>query len=132
MLNVKKNLRRGIFFISDVGVKTWVPFKYENLSVFCYGCGTIGYNLQECVSVSPTLNDSSKKEFPFYLALKAESNMVGRESLHLGVSNRRQIKQCSYEGNKESKEDVVFDSTLVSTALVPVEVEFQKSRDGTR
>lgn len=79
--------------------------------------------LQECLSISSSLKYSSEEAYLFSLALKLESNMVGRECIHLGISNCKQMKQCSYEGDEEAKVDTVFESILVSTTLVPIEVE---------
>ncbi|MBA0785478.1 hypothetical protein Gotri_028244, partial [Gossypium trilobum] len=37
-LNVQKPLRRGIFVSTGNGNKCWIPFKYEKLQTFCFGC----------------------------------------------------------------------------------------------
>lgn len=42
------------------------------------------------------------------------------------------MKQCSYEGDDEAKVDLVFESNLVSNALIPIDVEFQNSREDNR
>ncbi|MFQ6654082.1 hypothetical protein Gotur_025197, partial [Gossypium turneri] len=42
-LNVQKPLRRGIFVSTDNGNKFWIPFKYEKLPTFCFGCGRLGH-----------------------------------------------------------------------------------------
>lgn len=90
MLNVKKVLRRGIFVVLNGGDENWVPFKYENLPVFCYGCGVMDHNLQECVTVASSLKELSEEAYPFSLALRVESNMVGRRVfvLELQIANR--------------------------------------------
>ncbi|MFQ6634407.1 hypothetical protein Gotur_011216, partial [Gossypium turneri] len=42
-LNVQKPLRRGIFVSTGNGNKCWIPFKYEKLPTFCFGCGKLGH-----------------------------------------------------------------------------------------
>ncbi|MBA0786706.1 hypothetical protein Gotri_006818, partial [Gossypium trilobum] len=37
-LNVQRPLRRGIFVSIANGNKFWIPFKYEKLPTFCFGC----------------------------------------------------------------------------------------------
>lgn len=86
-LNVKKALRRGIFIVLDARVKTWVPFKYENLLVFCYGCGRMRHNLQQCDFVSLFVKEMAEDEYPFSLALKVGSKMFGKESVRLRASS---------------------------------------------
>lgn len=52
-LDVRKPLRRGIF-ISSINIKKmWVPFKYENLPIFCFGCGRMGHGLADCTQIIP-------------------------------------------------------------------------------
>ncbi|MBA0754055.1 hypothetical protein Gogos_020329, partial [Gossypium gossypioides] len=46
-LNVQKPLRRGIFVSVGNENRFWIPFKYEKLSTFCFGCGRLGHGLQE-------------------------------------------------------------------------------------
>lgn len=88
----------------------------------------MGHNHQECMIVHLSLKESLKEDYPFSLALKPESSMV-RECLRLGISNQRQWKQCSYEGDDESKRGLMVESALVSIALIPVELEFQKTKE---
>ncbi|MBA0787023.1 hypothetical protein Gotri_027698, partial [Gossypium trilobum] len=37
-LNVQRPLRRGIFVSIGNANKFWIPFKYEKLPTFCFGC----------------------------------------------------------------------------------------------
>lgn len=48
MINVQKPLRRGIFIGTCPNEQSWVPFNYENLPGFCFGCGRLGHNLINC------------------------------------------------------------------------------------
>lgn len=49
--------------------------------------------------------------------------MVGKESLRLWISNRRRMKQCSYEGEEESADCFLANFVLVTTTSIPVNVE---------
>lgn len=51
-VDVQKPLRPGIFVLVDSKVKTWVPFKYENLPVFCFKCGNMGHGVKDCELVT--------------------------------------------------------------------------------
>ncbi|MBA0813634.1 hypothetical protein Gohar_027466 [Gossypium harknessii] len=42
-LDVQRPLRRGIFVSTNAVSKVWVPFKYENLPMFYFGCGRLGH-----------------------------------------------------------------------------------------
>ncbi|MFQ6645395.1 hypothetical protein Gotur_018939 [Gossypium turneri] len=65
-LNVQKPLRRGIFVSIGNGNRIWIPFKYEKLPTFCFGCGKLGHGLQECIVIKP----AEKKELEnIYLSL---------------------------------------------------------------
>lgn len=52
-LDVQIPLRRGIF-VSDAYVsKVWIPFKYENLPIFCFECGRMGHGMTNCTQLLP-------------------------------------------------------------------------------
>ncbi|MBA0759980.1 hypothetical protein Gotri_022782 [Gossypium trilobum] len=75
-LNVQKPLRRGIFVLRDNGNRYWIPFKYEKLPKFYFGCGKLGHDLQEC-----------------------------KESLKFNALAKKLQPQCSYTGGgKEDQE----------------------------
>ncbi|MFQ6668326.1 hypothetical protein Gotur_034011 [Gossypium turneri] len=42
-LNVQKPLRRGIFVSIGNGNRVWIPFNYETLPTFCFGCERLGH-----------------------------------------------------------------------------------------
>ncbi|MBA0841495.1 hypothetical protein Goarm_003983, partial [Gossypium armourianum] len=46
-------LRRGIFVSTTAVNKVWVPFKYENLPMFYFGCGRMGHELSTCTQLTP-------------------------------------------------------------------------------
>lgn len=89
-LNAQKPLRRGIFVSVGANTKLWIPFKYETLPGFGFGCGRMGYNLRECHEVSATVKELLEDDLPYSLALKTESNL-GKS---LCVLDNKQRKQC--------------------------------------
>lgn len=82
-LNVRKPLRRGVFISTNELGYCLLAFKYETLTVFCFGCGRIGHGFKDCSESKDVLSDLPEDELPYSLALKAESNTVGRESFQL-------------------------------------------------
>lgn len=51
LLYIQKPLRHGLFVNLEDGDEVWVPFKYECLPIFCFGCGQMGHGLKDCLSV---------------------------------------------------------------------------------
>ncbi|MBA0634173.1 hypothetical protein Godav_025534, partial [Gossypium davidsonii] len=99
-MDVRKPLRRGIF-VSSINIKKiWVPFKYENLSIFCFGCGRMGHGLTDCTQIIPARKSKISSDPPYSMALKAESKQVGKESLQFSAMWRNAVVQSSYTGGK--------------------------------
>ncbi|MBA0576851.1 hypothetical protein Golob_027514, partial [Gossypium lobatum] len=71
-LDAQRPLRRGIFVSTDDVNKVWVPFKYENLPMFCFGCGRMGHGLSNCTQIIPARKRKISENSPYSLALKAE------------------------------------------------------------
>ncbi|KAA3483968.1 reverse transcriptase [Gossypium australe] len=57
-LDVQKPLRRGIFVSSNNNVKSWIPFKFEKLPLFCFGCGRMDHGLNHCRAFNPEKEES--------------------------------------------------------------------------
>ncbi|MBA0822173.1 hypothetical protein Goarm_018987, partial [Gossypium armourianum] len=100
-LEAQKPLWRGIFIAIGDQRRVWLPFKYESLLNFCFGCGSMGHVAKECTEISKLRKEIREDDIPYSLALKAGSNLVGKESLQLGVSGRKFMEQCLYTGEKE-------------------------------
>ncbi|PPD74213.1 hypothetical protein GOBAR_DD28865 [Gossypium barbadense] len=100
-LDARKPLQRGIFITTGDQGKVWLPFKYEALSNFCFGCGCMGHVAKDCKEISNLEVEKREDDLPYSLALKAESNLVGKESLQLGVSVKKSMKQCLYTRENE-------------------------------
>ena len=47
-IDVSKPLCRGRRVVLDKDIETWVSFKYEKLTNFCYWCGTVSHDEKEC------------------------------------------------------------------------------------
>ncbi|MFQ6657039.1 hypothetical protein Gotur_026878 [Gossypium turneri] len=80
-LDARKPLQRGIFITTDDQGKVWLPFKYKALSNFRFGCGCMGHVAKDCKEISNLEVEKKEDDLPYSLALKAESNLVGKESL---------------------------------------------------
>ncbi|MBA0786569.1 hypothetical protein Gotri_026561 [Gossypium trilobum] len=109
-LNVQKPLRRGIFVSTGNGNKCWIPFKYEKLPTFCFGCGRLGHGLQECTEITPAGEIRIREDPPFSLALKVELNLVGKEGLKLNAQSKKLQAQCSYTGDSIENQKVHLNS----------------------
>ncbi|KAL8498996.1 hypothetical protein ACS0TY_022090 [Phlomoides rotata] len=59
-LNITKPLLRGIT-IQVKGKHLWLPLKYEWLPIYCFSCGTIGHDHNNCESFNRNLKYSSLK-----------------------------------------------------------------------
>ncbi|MBA0679210.1 hypothetical protein Goari_010997 [Gossypium aridum] len=84
-LDVQRPLRRGIFVSTDDVNKVWVPFKYENLPMFCFGCGRMGHGLSNCTQIIPARKRKISENPSYSLALKAESKLIRKESMKFNV-----------------------------------------------
>lgn len=43
-------IRAGMYIGNEVDGVNWVDFRYENLPMFCFGCGLVGHNEDNCYS----------------------------------------------------------------------------------
>ncbi|MBA0880339.1 hypothetical protein Goshw_004512 [Gossypium schwendimanii] len=133
-LNIQKPFRRGIFVLRDNGIRYWIPFKYEKLPKFCFGCEKLGHDLQECTVIQSAEKDKIRENPPFSLALKAELNLVGGDKenqemyLQSGISSgmiqevqedswvkitaqeTKTQNMCEVDGNKSERGRTVEDS----------------------
>ncbi|KAH1121338.1 hypothetical protein J1N35_004498 [Gossypium stocksii] len=100
-LDVQKPLRRGIFVSINPQSRSWVAFKYEKLPNFCFGCGRIGHGIQECKVLSLAKEDKIREDPSFSIALKAESNMFGNESVKLNALSKKLNSKWLYVGSTE-------------------------------
>lgn len=108
-LDVQKPLRR-VFFVS-VGNQgnLWISFKDENLANFFFRCGRMGHEVKECTKLKLEEKDKLEDEFQYLLALKAELNLIRRESLKFGSFIKKAMQQCSYIGGTEVRKGLIND-----------------------
>ncbi|KAH1108220.1 hypothetical protein J1N35_011988, partial [Gossypium stocksii] len=91
-LNIQKQLKRGIFISPNGQGRVWLPFKYENLPTFCFGCGRMGHGVKDCLEKVSRECCKIEDEYPFVLALKAESSAVGKESFIFNSQTKKSMQ----------------------------------------
>lgn len=69
ILDVQKPMLRGLFVSIEVQENVWIPFKYEMLPTFCFGCGRLGHRVKECPNLSVEEIEKSEDELPYSLVL---------------------------------------------------------------
>ncbi|MCH92169.1 DUF4283 domain protein, partial [Trifolium medium] len=50
LLNIEEPIRPGMFIGNPKDGITWVDFRYENMPMFCFDCGLVGHNEDNCIS----------------------------------------------------------------------------------
>ncbi|KAH1113629.1 hypothetical protein J1N35_007007 [Gossypium stocksii] len=88
-LDVQKPLPQGIFVSIDNIKRSWVPFKYEKLPMFCFGCGRMGHGFQDCLQIPPAEKNKIREDPPYTLALKVESKLIGNECMKFNVLSKK-------------------------------------------
>lgn len=48
MLDIDKPLKRRMKIKREGGTWSWINFKYERLSTFCFVCGILGHSERDC------------------------------------------------------------------------------------
>ncbi|MBA0575803.1 hypothetical protein Golob_024952, partial [Gossypium lobatum] len=82
-------LQRGIFVSTDAVSKVLVPFKYENLPMFCFGCGRMSHGLSNCAQLTSERKSKISENPPYSLALKAELKLFGKESIKFNILTKK-------------------------------------------
>ncbi|MBA0785420.1 hypothetical protein Gotri_025480 [Gossypium trilobum] len=72
----------------------------ENLPIFCFGCGRMGHGITDCTQIIPARKSKISSDPPYSLALKAESKLVGKESMKFNAMWRNVGVQSTYTGGK--------------------------------
>lgn len=105
-LDAQKSLRRGVFVTIGTQGKTMVSFKYENLPNFCFGCWRMGHKIKDYCAIPAVDREKSEDELPYSLTFKAKLNLIGKESLKFGFSNKKLMKQRFYTGLDNTTKEV--------------------------
>lgn len=87
-MDVQKPLRRGIFVAIEEQKTIWVPFKFENLPIFCFECVKMTHGVTECVDFSEEEKQKLEDDFPYSVTLKVKSRMMGKENFQIGRLRR--------------------------------------------
>ncbi|MBA0583585.1 hypothetical protein Gorai_014436, partial [Gossypium raimondii] len=56
------------------------------------------HGVKECSNIPIAKREKIDNEYSYSLALKVESNLIGKESFQFGFSAKRIMKQCLYTG----------------------------------
>ncbi|MBA0696867.1 hypothetical protein Goari_003388 [Gossypium aridum] len=118
-LDVQRPLRRGIFVSTNAVSKVWVPFKYENLSMFCFGCGRLEHGLREDERLMRLKKDEESKIYPRkqdHIKYEDKANWkrtqsAGKIMKAVGEANMRKRKSSDADltrGHKENVDRVKF------------------------
>lgn len=84
---------KRVFIKGDSNENFWLPFKYENLPSFYFGCGRMGHSLKECVVVTKKAKNLSEDDLPYSVALKVEFTILGKMNLKLSNKGKKSMKQ---------------------------------------
>ncbi|KAA3489018.1 reverse transcriptase [Gossypium australe] len=114
-LDVQKPLRRGIFVSSENSVKSWIPFKFEKLPVFCFGCGRMDHGLNDCLLINPAEKNKIREDLSYFIVLKAESKVVGRETMKFNAFTKKMGSQCTYTGKLKEQYGLEKDAESIVT-----------------
>lgn len=90
-------MRRGIFIGIGSDDQNWLPFKYENLPGFCFGCGVLGHVLNNFMEIMETVKELPEDEFSYSLALRAKMNLKSKVTMKLEQKGKKQRGNCTYE-----------------------------------
>jgi hypothetical protein len=53
-IHIEDPIRPGMFIGNTKDGITWIDFRYENMPMFCFGCGLVGHNEDQCENETPT------------------------------------------------------------------------------
>ncbi|KAH1097583.1 hypothetical protein J1N35_014504 [Gossypium stocksii] len=82
-----------------------------------------GHSLQDCKAIQPAEKDKVRKDPPFSLALKTESNLIGRESVKLNALSKKLQSQWSYVGTVEESMEVQSQRKGIMATIPELQAE---------
>ncbi|MFQ6626615.1 hypothetical protein Gotur_005988 [Gossypium turneri] len=106
-LDAQKPLRRGIFVSTNYVSKVWIPFKYENLPLFCFESGRMGHGMSNFNQIPPAKKSKVSENPPYSVALKVKSRLVGKESLKFNSLMKQTGVQSSYTGGEKKTPNII-------------------------
>lgn len=130
-LNVTKPLRRGVFVSLESQGKVWLAFKYENLPTFCFCCGHMGHGVAECGQNKKVENIDD--DWPYSIALKVESSLMGKEWMRFGVVSRKSMPQRVYVGQQRNEKEQMLAAVVTASLknITNTAVELVGTLDGS-
>lgn len=91
LFNVINPIRAGIFIGNDDddGIN-WVDFRFENLPMFCFGCGLIRYNQENCKNTPMTIEGGTNPRGA-WLRTEAMGRIYKRQEKTLRSNPRKSL-----------------------------------------
>ncbi|KAH1107566.1 hypothetical protein J1N35_011334 [Gossypium stocksii] len=88
----------------------------------------MGHGVKECSEIQIGDYNKEGEDYPFSIALKAESSILGKESSVFGLLMKKSMKQCFYTGGEEeNKEDDVLMEIVRAPHRTAKEVYLEKT-----
>jgi hypothetical protein len=103
-IDVNRPLTTGFPLVREDFSVLWIPFKFEKLGSFCYGCGILGHDIKDCA------DEEIQKLWKEGITLGVSGNWLRAENneyqpgIDLEALSKVDIAECS---KKKSKNDVV-------------------------
>lgn len=76
-VNTAQPLKAGCFILRDDGTRSWISFKYERLSDFCYNCGHVNHTIYACSIEQTTAQHQSNGIQAFGDWMRTKSSSTG-------------------------------------------------------
>lgn len=102
MMNVLKPLKRRMKIKREGGSWSWINFKYERLSTFCFVCGIIGHTERECNVVYA--NPGKEVERAYGVWLRAPNRGVKNNSGSRWLRNGEGVTNWSGNGGSSNSQ----------------------------
>lgn len=103
-----------------------VIIQNESLPPFFFGCRRLGHGIKDFHECPMEVKELADDDLPYSVALKAKSNVVGKECLQFGSFSKKSTTERSYVG----KEDEVFGVDKKSGSANPTKSCATKIQQG--
>ncbi|KAA3485171.1 BEACH domain-containing lvsC [Gossypium australe] len=82
--------------------------------MFCFGCGRLGQSINDCLMLTPAEKEKVRDDSPYSIALKAETKVVGKESLKFQSFVKKVRIQRNYIGDSIEQDGQGGDTVMVA------------------